>query len=280
MDRFNLITHYDMDGVGAFILTRSIPQFHERLNKVYPCGYPKITKYIEKSVNEVSNLLITDLAVTQEHADLIKKHFKKSMLVDHHPSTESLEYPHTKVFDIKKSGSMLTFEKFAKMSNLDTKKYSRLIELINDYDIFELKHEASLWLNEVYWKYGFWDFAEIFKDGLNEQYLMEGKEIWKEKEKDWERSDKMIIGDTYILFGTGFLTNAMILNPTNIISVNSSKKLSIRSRNKLFNFYDSVKSTFGDSISSVGGHAYAGGLEFIEDVTDKDLEKIYTLLEE
>lgn len=280
MDKFNLITHYDMDGAGPYILTRAIPKFHERLNKVYPCGYPKIKQYINKSIGEVSNLLITDLAIEQEHADLIKKNFKKSMLVDHHPSTENLNYPHTKVFNIQKSGSMLTYEKFCELAPVDTKKYGRLIDLINDYDTFTLHYDASLWLNELYWKYGFWEFADMFKDGVNEEYLQEGKAIWQEKERKWEASEKLIIGNTYILFGTGFLTNAMILNPTNIISVNTSTKLSIRSRNQLFNFYEKVKQTLGEKVVSIGGHAYAGGMELVEPVSEEMIEQIYTILEE
>lgn len=279
--KFDLISHWDLDGVCAAIMIAANPDLASKMNQILATGYKSLEKNINKANEPI--LMVADICLEQHQIDHIAENFQKLIIIDHHQGTPLLKIPEkldaSVFYEDGTSASMMVYNRYKDKFKHD---YSWLAEMANDFDTFSLKYEESLWLNELFWDIGWWNFFDAWQFGYDGGYLAKAKKLFDAKVERYKSEEKMVDEDgNMILFDPGLMTHAMYLdNPKNLLCINDTQKISVRSNFVLNNFYERVLGLGEDVIKSVGGHKYAGGIEFNTKITDVIIGQIYELLPE
>lgn len=277
-EKFILITHYDLDGAGCFLLINNF--FHEQISNVIPCGYDKLKDTIIKNSSQHDNILFSDISLDQKLVDLINKNYKNVVWFDHHETSMNLEYPeHWKTFlNTKMCGTKLIYF-WLKHNGYNIEPMKKFVQRVNDWDIWIHEFPDSRKLNNIFWELKFWDFVKSFRN-FNWK-----KELWNTA-KEIEKEQKEIISgyDTYLI--DGFLRIVIgdkhlssipfYFDETDIIIIRNGTTLSVRSKHDLTDLYKLIEK---NNVVSVGGHKNAGGINLTDENEQMDIiEIIYEYL--
>lgn len=127
-----LVTHTDLDGVGcALVFLRCYPKA-----RVIFADYDNVNEFIMEILKHDKNedILITDLSVNAEVAELLDRRGKVGML-DHHDTAKWLaEKYEWATVDNRKCGTRLTFEMLKQYFHLDD--LEEIVDLIEDWDLW------------------------------------------------------------------------------------------------------------------------------------------------
>jgi hypothetical protein len=158
-DRILSISHNDLDGAGCGILLGAIFPNITYVN----CSYYDIDKELQ-ATNPVDYdfIFVTDIFPNDQKS--LEK-FDNLILIDHHQTAENR--PENKWYVNKKySATYLTKHFLEKMYGVDSlKSYTKLVKLINDYDLWERKYKGSSALNNLFSLYHSEKFRERFRSG-------------------------------------------------------------------------------------------------------------------
>ena len=184
--KLKLFTHNDLDGIGNIIIARLLENkgFYDKINYEI-CDYKNInTKVLEylDNIEEDTELLFTDISISEEVAEKIDKMNINKKLLDHHKSALGLNkydwctvkevddysYLDKEFSEIKTCGSLLFFEYkrdiiTTYLPDLIIKSLCDFILLIRLYDTWEWTKEDVLLakhLNDLLFMRGRENFIE------------------------------------------------------------------------------------------------------------------------
>ncbi len=299
-DKVALLTHSDLDAVGAaIILKRLFTYTHQR-----SCGYGKIDKMLNDLYDEgVETLVVADLSFTEDQLAFALDHFDQVHYFDHHLQSEahlnvgrSNFYP--RIVN-GKSSALLAWEAIEQWLGDGPEKIAlkRIAEAVDAYDLwqhvekphsFSLGYDLNLILNEI----GFDLFEVQFAGGLTKEAYGKYKDIILHKRNTIAK--ECADTDCFDVHAAGsklfFLTDPALVNdftlqfPDHRIyymiykSSREGYRLSIRvggkypsvDMTKVLGILDERLPMYKQDIVSKGGHAHACGINFTDD-TDLDI---------
>ena len=91
MKRFMIITHGDLDGIGAVVIGKTV--FNKQKDDFRYCGYHNVNEKVMEVLENgnYSHIFITDISVNEEVADIINTYYSdKVTLLDHHSNLDYL----------------------------------------------------------------------------------------------------------------------------------------------------------------------------------------------
>ena len=175
MKRFMIITHTDLDGIGAAIVGKVV--FNKQKVDVKFCGYHNVNTEVLNALRygNYSHVFITDISVTKETADVIEKNYKSKVhLLDHHQNLEYLKEYEWSIIDPGiegKPGNDCGTSLFYKFL-LETCKFRpnealvQFVEKVRRYDTWDwdnfLNDQDAKKLNDYFGIVGFFDFMNEF----------------------------------------------------------------------------------------------------------------------
>ena len=167
MNESIMFTHNDLDGIGCGILHKA---GYGRNAETHYCGYhnvdEKITDFIKSTLNqkdELPMLIISDLGISRETAELVDRYEGKKVLLDHHASNMWLKEKYEwAIVDVEASGTLLVFNFF---ENEVPRKYADFALHVDDYDRWIHSMPKSIELNRLYYIIGISRFEERFLSG-------------------------------------------------------------------------------------------------------------------
>ena len=207
-----LVTHTDLDGVGAEIVARN---FYPELNdeKVYHCDYCTVNERVRKLLkNTDEEIWLTDISVNPETAALIDLHYADRVrLYDHHQSAEAyLKGYSWCVIDTSRSGTQLFFDSLCQEVKIQHRLPQALplfVFYVNDYDLWHHAMPYSSDLNDLMHLLGRKRFTETMMSRLhnNEPLILEQDQLFldallEQKERQFkERVERAVIVDNRLV---------------------------------------------------------------------------------
>lgn len=179
MKKFMIITHCDLDGIGAAIIGKVV--FNKQKVDMKFCGYhnvnEKTLEALEKNI--YSHVFITDISVNEETAKIIEDKYKgKVTLLDHHANLDYLDkydWATVEPGDGTKRGCESGTSLFYKFL-LETCKFTtnqaieNFVEKVRCYDTWDWANfdndEEAKQLNDYFGKLGFYEFIDVYTHKL------------------------------------------------------------------------------------------------------------------
>ncbi|MGL5710454.1 MAG: hypothetical protein ACRCW9_06415 [Cetobacterium sp.] len=185
MKKVKCFLHTDLDGVGIVPILSQFKEVDWTLT-----NYDSINSQVLEFINNEQNneiydlLLISDISITKETADLIEaiKDFKtyKIQLIDHHVTAEHLvDYDwcliKNKTENYKHSGTELSYQwllnQYPEVKELKNKSIVEFVELVRAWDTWDWFVNGigrANQLNDLIGIYGFKKFVELTNEKLKE----------------------------------------------------------------------------------------------------------------
>lgn len=278
-----VFTDNDLDGACSALL---LAEVHKNDNIsiteiIDATFYDTVKAWAATNIN-YDVVYVTDLFVPDSVLPLLDN--KKVVIIDHHKSHIDVKdrYKEAKVvMKEETSCSKLIYELFAKKLTHLKPSHKRLVDIVDDYDCYQLKYADTLKLNAVYRGYNrprVDRFIESFKSGMREYTAPELGSIniffkkLKAHLEDVQMYHGEIKGNKVISFFCDFAINEVahfLLKKTGaqvaIIVMPRIGAVSFRKRDKNC---DIKLNKLAEILCEGGGHEYAAGGK----ITDKFLE--------
>lgn len=270
------ISHNDLDGVGCQILLGRIFKNIHYINLAYGDVVDK--ELMATDEEDYDYIFVTDISPNiQEVLD----RFDNLILIDHHQNAEN--NPKKNRFVNKKySATFLTNHFLKKMYGEECmKEYSKLVKLINDYDMWILKYKGSTYMNHLYSLYNAEKFRDRFKRGNITLTKKEVDYLHGVKAKFDSMYDELELYELESINACFFMSDVyvnelshklMVEEGYDFVIFNTTKnyKLSIRSMMDDFNF-----GLYFKDLGIGGGHKKAAGASIkTEDEMQQKIEFI------
>lgn len=270
--KIKVFTDNDLDGACSALLIKKLYSKAEVLiTEVKDKDIIGVVKTWFEKNSEFDKIYFTDLYIPDELVQKIDT--DKVIIIDHHKSHVDVKnrYKYAKVI-IEEFTSCcgLIYNKFNTVLNL-TKEVKKLVDIVDDYDSYQLKFPETLKLNAIYSHYNnprVKQFIESFNDGFRNFNALENNSIslYFKKLKDKIATTQCFFGEIngykVISFFADFAINEVshfLLKKTNadisMAVILNSKSVSLR-KNKTCN----VKlNKLAEILCDGGGHEYAAG---------------------
>lgn len=197
MNSYGLFTHVDLDACAAGIV---LSHHFDPIIAKQRGGYAKIEDGLNKLKKEgCENLIVADINLEPKQLFQALKDFKEVWYFDHHEGSLQIKeglkgksLPRFNPYIGNQSSAMLAYQ-FAvanteghQNSNpfLSDKPMQKLVMLTNIYDLWQIKNphfNDAIDLNTIFWKYGYVDFFDRFKNGVD---------AYTDEEKRWMKEDR------------------------------------------------------------------------------------------
>lgn len=276
------VSHNDLDGVGCQILLGGVFKNIEYRN----CSYFNIDKEL-MTINgeDYDYVFVTDISPKIHE---ILDGFDNLILIDHHQNAKNV--PEKNLFVNKKySATFLTNHFLTKMYGKEkVQRYSKLVTLINDYDMWILKYKGSKALNDLFSMYNAQKFRERFRSGKLSLTQAEKTYLQGIQDKFDKLYDEIVVEEFETInacwFESDIFVNEishklMVEEGYDCVMFNTLKnyKVSIRSKMDDFNF-----GLYLQEKNLGGGHKKAAGVDVntpeamnkTVDFLEKDLYKL------
>lgn len=275
-----MFTHNDLDGVGCGILHKV---GFGVTAETYYCGYHNVDEKIQnrleelKTSNELPMIIISDLGITEETAEMVDKYEGKKILLDHHVTNEWIAEKYDwAIVDKEASGTLLVFNQFDEIP----RNYLDFALHVDDYDRWVHNLLKSKDLNRLLYIVGIERFEErfLYDDRMDfnhsELLLLELEQENIERYVDkvekglivrYLNDDKrfgVAFADRYQSEVAHELMNRMNLEAIALIDVNF-KKISFRSKSNIH--VGEIAKRFKG-----GGHKNAAGVSFAYEESIED----------
>lgn len=290
------ITHYDLDGVVSGIFAKKI------YNITYTkcCGYGKIDKQLDALIDTgIPYLIVTDLNFTDAQLIRAFDHFDAIYYYDHHEGSlphvqykdrEDFEYN----FNQKLSASAILYMEYVRTGHKSTNSLSELAVLGDTYDMWRTDNDRwkeAFKLNALFWRYNFFDFEKRFKDGyfgLSDEEEDFCYASWKEKTDEIDNSPIMELDKNSILIALPSRNPVsdvtLHMNQYDVYYIlypqdgefRCSVRVNTKPETESYNIHDTLHESVKrlDKMISAGGHQYAGGCEFVDGTSMKEIVDI------
>lgn len=290
-----IITHKDLDGVVSAMIIKSV--FGKDIEEIHHITYNNLYENFNNIFNKIDSntfLTITDISIDGENFCKLKNKIldlrKRILWIDHHTTNQAIHLVNSKVYDLNKSASKLTYELLEKMSfQSKIKHLKKLMIYANDYDLWIHKYRKSYVMSDLYYYYWPKKFMKRFETGdcklkkFEINYILK---LDKRRQKLWEEVQKntMVNKNEYGKFYVSLLEKYSDINFVSekfkknnkdncsfIILVFSVNKISIRALKDNVNLLELLKDF------KVGGHPQACGLVVnLTNKKDKFIRKFLT----
>ncbi|MDR2105673.1 MAG: phosphoesterase [Deferribacteraceae bacterium] len=177
------ISHNDLDGVCCGLFVKSV---FPKVKTLY-LSYEELLPAIAEIPPNYSSVILTDISPPAGVVESLASD-RDFLLIDHHISTSHYANHPFVTLDITKSAALLTYEKLT-ADGYDLSRYQKLVERVNDYDLWKLKYEDSLKLNILFNLLGIERFEKRFLETPYTEFFPEEQLIISIEE---ERRDAYI----------------------------------------------------------------------------------------
>lgn len=289
MKKFACFTHWDLDGVGCYILLRWA--FPKAKIEAIPCtvdGFrPTFIKWLaDNDMSEYDKIFIMDLDVSNDK-DIVDK--SGVFVIDHHSSHENAsEYKKANsLVSSFSSATKLAYKAFVKLYKIKLNKpQKKLIALIDDYDSYTLAVPESKNLNIVFWGTDnrFEEFSKNFASGFHGfNYKQENMiKLYNEKLRTIRRNLDVYTGDIEIQGKVRRVCSAISQDSINDVAdillkdYDANVAIVVNPKTNHVSFRKSTTeydkeldlSTLASTIADGAGHSYASGGSITEKFAD------------
>lgn len=179
MKKFMIITHNDLDGIGAAVIGKVV--FNKQHVDVKFCGYHNVNEKVMEALKKdiYSHVFITDISVNEETAKIIESEYKgKVSLLDHHSHLDYLESYDWAIVDPgeegtrgRESGTSLFYKYLLEACKFKPNEaIENFVERVRSYDTWDWANfdndiDAKK-LNDYFGKIGFYDFMNEYTEKL------------------------------------------------------------------------------------------------------------------
>lgn len=275
-------THHDLDGLSCAVIVNKVFD----VVKFYSQGYGKVDQRMDQCINEkpddVNNIIITDLKMSDESLLKAIQAFKNVIYLDHHLDSVHHEKYASKNFfykyDHMKSATQLCYDIFIHNKKNDSSEMKLFTNLINSYDLWltdnkEFTH--GVLLNDLMWNIEPQEYINFFSNGmrkLTNDYMKIVKEKHDQRESTLENAmvKSLDSGSKIVLLDSATAINFV---PTHyegdvfyIMYINRHGNNALSGRVAAHSNVD-LNTAFGiitkenpDIVKSAGGHAHAAGI--------------------
>ncbi|MDD3049495.1 MAG: DHH family phosphoesterase [Bacilli bacterium] len=272
------LTHYDLDGICSAILIR----YFLGETKIIPTGYNKINENFQNLLNRnPSHAIITDLNFNAQMINTLMNTNGKYLYIDHHKSNFKLPKESNVTFYIKEKycAAANTLKYFKEKGKYISDEIKQLAYYANDYDTWDLKTDESQIMNFIFWKRGFNEFLEMFKNGYNEKiiqtfrpdFYVEQENIKKYLENSKKEEFMYDECKCLVIYTSQYINDVTLFYPNYdyYFIIADSKKMSVRT--KVDYYLASAFRTLEDlnEIEVVGCHELAGGINLRKELTEE-----------
>ena len=175
MKKFMIITHNDLDGIGAAVVGKVV--FNKQKVDVKFCGYNNVNDEVLKALRngKYSHVFITDISVNKETASIIEKEYKgKVSLLDHHDNLFYLDgydwaivMPGNQDEPGNESGTSLFYKYLLEKCKFKTNEaLENFVEKVRSYDTWDWSNftndQDAKKLNDYFGIVGFYDFMNEY----------------------------------------------------------------------------------------------------------------------
>lgn len=175
MKKFMIITHNDLDGIGAAVVGKVV--FNKQKVDVKFCGYNNVNDEVLKALRNgnYSHAFITDISVNKETASIIEKEYKgKVSLLDHHDNLFYLDnydwatvMPGNQDKPGNESGTSLFYKYLLEKCKFKTNEaLENFVEKVRSYDTWDWSNftndQDAKKLNDYFGIVGFYDFMNEY----------------------------------------------------------------------------------------------------------------------
>ena len=256
-EKFANLTHADLDGISSYIVLSDC--FKEQVSTFKVTGYQKIQLNLEKLAFNYSNIVITDLSLSDEDIKYVEDSFKNAVIIDHH---KDIETSCEKLINLDYCGAVLTAGFCKRFGYKPSADIRRLLKYTQDYDCWIHKYPESRILNFIYWDMGPFQFEKMYCEGVVEKWkemplYNRGLELEKKVKNEILAAENYNVEGIRVIFIENHVSDVSFYFPEDhFIILRSGGKFSLRSKKlELSALYEELS----EYCSNIGGHKQAGG---------------------
>lgn len=261
------VTHYDMDGCGASIVLKN---FYEQVI-VVPVTYNtewKLLDEIAQYDGKFDAIICTDFYPAQTINDLRK--MSTTLVLDHHESVVDKNNDTDIIINTLYSGTKLAYKFISKFK--DVSYLEKLVDIIDDYDMFRLKLPASVYFNNLFWEMGHKWFTRRFITGNIVMYPEE-KRYFVDAKKEFDNMYETLEIVDLAHNGVYFESDRFHYECIEALKKDGYKWFAIKNKSNLSVRCDDIDLTeIAKKIGKGGGHVHAIGIPMAK--TDNPIELV------
>ena len=261
------VTHYDMDGCGASIVLKN---FYEQVI-VVPVTYNtewKLLDEIAQYDGKFDAIICTDFYPSQTINDLRK--MSTTLVLDHHESVVDKNNDTDIIINTLYSGTKLAYKFISKFK--DVSYLEKLVDIIDDYDMFRLKLPASVYFNNLFWEMGHKWFTRRFITGNTTMYPEE-KRYFVDAKKEFDNMYETLEIVDLAHNGVYFESDRFHYECIEALKKDGYKWFAIKNKSNLSVRCDDIDLTeIAKKIGKGGGHVHAIGIPMTK--TDNPIELV------
>lgn len=183
-----MFTHNDLDGIGCGILHIAAGG---RREDTYFCSYQNVDEVISETIKtiqiectELPRIIIADLGIQPETAEIIDKYEGEKILLDHHKTNfwlmDKYEWANIEL------GNSGTWQVFSKLDNVPFEYYEFAVH-VDDYDLWTHNLPDSIRLNRLLTILGADRFIERFLENPDVKFTETERLLLELEEEKIER---------------------------------------------------------------------------------------------
>ena len=275
-----LVTHNDLDGTVPVILAKSIwPELN-----YHQCSYNDVDEVVNKILykDQSSLIHIVDIAINEETAHKLDKR-GNSRLFDHHKTSLWLTEYDWAFVDTSKAASMIYFNYLNNKFSNNLIKFTDLISIVNDYDLWIHEFKESKQINRLLSVLGHTNFINRFLLDSSivlkeiESYVLDLENLKIDEYINMVLNHLRIVNNSYSTYGICFADRYHSELGNKIIELASIEYVYIID---LLNSKVSIRGNGATDVSTLakrhggGGHHNAAGFILKKNDIDNFIEKI------
>ena len=261
------ICHYDLDGISSSIVLKN---FYEEVITV-PVTYNtewKLLDEIHQYEGKYDAIICTDFYPAQTINDLRK--LSTTLVLDHHESVVDKNNDTDIIINTLYSGTKLAYKFVSKFK--DVSYLEKLVDIVDDYDMFRLKIPASVYFNNLFWEMGYKWFIRRFITGNTVMYPEE-KRYFIDAKKEFENMYETLEIVDLAHNGVYFESDRFHYECIEALKKDGYKWFAIKNKGNLSVRCDDIDLTeIAKKIGKGGGHVHAIGIPMAK--TDNPIELV------
>ena len=262
------IHHYDLDGTGSHIVLKN---FYENVISI-PVTYNtewKLLDEIHQYEGKFDAIICTDFYPSQTINDLRK--MSTTLVLDHHESVVDKNNDTDIIINTLYSGTKLAYKFISKFK--DISYLEKLVDIIDDYDMFRLKLPASVYFNNLFWEMGHKWFTRRFITGNTVMYPEE-KRYFVDAKKEFDNMYETLEIVDLAHNGVYFESDRFHYECIEALKKDGYKWFAIKNKSNLSVRCDDIDLTeICKKIGRGGGHKSACGIPLIKNENVVELIK-------
>lgn len=194
-----VLTHNDLDAVGCELCLRHT---NLKIDKIFYEDYITLKETVRDIVsygtkNKISTVFVCDMSFAEkpELLQSLLNHFDTVIHLDHHSYPEGFSVnvrpncTFKQIIDPSRCGCKIVYD----VLKLNIPYLNAVIEVIDKFDRFVVDSplfEKSVSMNSYFWKYGYQNFLEQFKNGIPVSYSKDIEILNEETSRELEEQVK------------------------------------------------------------------------------------------